>query len=548
VAALDDAFARETSDINRRRMRVLAPLMVLLHVAHILHFRVPPSLQSSLSPEVLRWRSWLVLAHGAMLPFLLVACALLFFTRRPRLTQWLGPATAFAYLQHGALVAGIDQIVAANISVYVGYCYGVAVGLALSPRVTLPAYLAGGTTLILSLRFFSSSPSALQTNLPTSVTLTVVSIVLAWLLHANRRQAFAQRTTIQEQREELRALNAGLEQRVSAQVAEIVERAREVERLNTQLQAQVRERSSELSLALARLARERGSDGSLQPGTILAGRFAVDERIGRGGMGTVYAGKDRSTGAPVAIKIIQASSTDQLAAMRRFIGEAGAAATVRHPAVVRMLHVDVSDDGLLFQVQELVEGTTLAQRIDRAWSPANSARLVAVLCDALAAAHAQGIVHRDVKPDNLMLTAKAPGLKLLDFGISKLYDAVSRSDGTAARMVVGTPGYMAPEQAAGEAEVSDRADVYAAGVILFQLMHGTIPSADRACGSAPLGRIIEQCLQSDARARPTAAALARELQTFADAEAAPPLEQIGAVAGTGKPFATVETTVGKHST
>src|SRR4051812_5344709 len=123
-------------------------------------------------------------------------------------------------------------------------------------------------------------------------------------------------------------------------------------------------------------------------------------------MGCVYSGLDRSTSAQVAIKVVQASSRGQLAALERFLREARSAAAIDHPAVVRMLHVDVSEDGMLYQVQELVEGETLDRRIRArsSWTHGAAARAVSVLCDALAAAHAHGIVHRDVKPANIMLT------------------------------------------------------------------------------------------------------------------------------------------------
>ncbi len=334
------------------------------------------------------------------------------------------------------------------------------------------------------------------------------------------------------------------------QVREIVERVDEVERLNAQLQAQVVARSGELSLALARLARQRDSDGTLAHGHTLASRFVVDEPIGRGGMGTVYAGRDRTTGSRVAIKVIQASSSHQLDAMRRFIREAGAAATVSHPAVVRMLHVDVTDDGLLFQVQELVDGNTLLVQLRRRPLPLTlAARVGAVLCDALAAAHALGVVHRDVKPDNIMLTAAPPGLKLLDFGIAKLYDAVARDPsavrrgelppgrdeagdgGTEARMIVGTPGYMAPEQAQGGGAVSDRADVYAVGVLLHQMLSGQGSDAALEMPEVPasLAALIRRCREEQPAARPPAGELGLELGRIADAAHAPPLEALAAL-------------------
>jgi serine/threonine-protein kinase len=295
----------------------------------------------------------------------------------------------------------------------------------------------------------------------------------------------------------------------------------------------VRARSHELSLALGRLSAERNTDGSLAAGHVLAGRFVVAEPLGRGGMATVYLGIDRSTGERVAIKVIQASSSDQLDAMRRFIREVGVAARIGHPAVVRMFHVDVSDDGLLFQAQELVDGETLTS-LAREWPAGEAARLGAVLCEALAAAHAHGIVHRDVKPDNVMLTASAPGLKLLDFGIAKIFDvAPAPGDATGVRMVVGTPGYMAPEQAHGGGEISDRADVYAVGVLLLQLTTGLQPSDPESALAtaapvlpAALVELIGGCLRARPEARPAAAAVARALAELADERAVPPLTAI----------------------
>jgi serine/threonine-protein kinase len=172
-----------------------------------------------------------------------------------------------------------------------------------------------------------------------------------------------------------------------------------------------------------------------------------------------------------------------------------------------------------------------------------------VLCDALAAAHAVAVVHRDVKPENVMLTASAPGLKLLDFGIAKLHAAVQGygvDAMTRTGMIVGTPAYMAPEQALG-ATVTDRADVYAAGVILFRLLSERLPfeaesalaiATLRAQHGAPrlrtfqpsipesLADLVDRCLARHAADRPSAADLASRLAAWADAAGAPPLELI----------------------
>jgi serine/threonine-protein kinase len=371
---------------------------------------------------------------------------------------------------------------------------------------------------------------------------------MSFLLYLARRRDFVQRLTIQRQRDELNRLNAGLSQRVREQVSEIVARAAEVEQLNAQLQAQVRARSSELSLALARLASQRGSDGRLHRGTVLGDRFMVEAALGEGGMGAVYAGVDRSTHGRVAIKVIQATSSGQLDALHRFLREARAAAAVTHPAVVRMLHVDVSDDGLLFQVQELVEGEALSRRLGRKWPVADAARLCSVLCAALAAAHRQGIVHRDVKPANIMLTASAPGMKLIDFGIAKLRDEVKGiGEKTTSGQVIGTPSFMAPEQVRGDLDVSDRADVYAVGIMLYRLVTEKLPfegktpleqMTGRLTGPAPdirhrdpsvpdeLAQLIGSCLLREPGDRPAAALLARDLCAFADRHGARPLEKI----------------------
>ncbi|MDB4964433.1 MAG: serine/threonine protein kinase [Myxococcales bacterium] len=535
-AALEAAFARETAELNRRRLRMLSPIMVTLHVLHVAFFYIRDASRAALSVDVQRWRDALTVAHSVMIPLAVTLLVLSYRKTDQRIFAWLAPITAILYLQHGALVAGIDQIVAANVSVYIGYCFGIAVVLALTPPVIVVGYTASAATLVAALWIFQRSPSARLSHLPTCTTLTVVSIAFAWLMYNSRRKELWQRSTIDRQRDELTALNDNLSHRVQEQVAEIMTRAAEVDRLNVQLSAQVRARSSELSLALGKLASQRNADGSLPLGLVLANRFAVAERLGRGGMGVVYAGVDRSTGARVAIKVIQASSSDQLDSMRRFIREVGVAATVAHPAVVRMLHVDVSDDGLLFQVQELVAGETLTGHAGRPWPPAEAARLAAVLCEALAAAHLKGVVHRDVKPDNMMLTVQTPGLKLLDFGIAKLGDALSQaSEHTAVRMVIGTPGYMAPEQAGGRSDVTDRADVYAVGVILFQLLSGRLPvdneNAAAVAGAEPglppeLMALIGRCLEEVAAARPSAHEVAAELARFADRAAAPSLETL----------------------
>jgi serine/threonine-protein kinase len=550
---LREAFAREVADVNRRRLRVIGPIMVVVHAAHAWVFWVAATERGAMTEPMVRALERLVVIHCAMVPITGCLTVLVFRSAYGWIARLMGPAVATLYLVHGAMCTAVGLVATQSVSTYVGYCLGMAVILCIATRAAVIAYSIGLATLVGSLLVIVPTSVAFLATMPTCATITVVGAALASALHAARRREFRQRVTIERQRDQLGALNTDLERRVQAQVGEIVAHAAEVEQLNAQLRVQVRARSSELSLALARLAQQRGNAEAVLRGTLLGGRFAVGDVIGEGAMGVVYQGVDQLTGARVAIKVVQATSTRTLDALRRFAHEAGAAAAITHPAVVRMLDVDISDDGLLFQVQELIEGEPLARLAQRAWSPGEAARLGAVLCEALAAAHAVGVVHRDVKPENIMLTTAAPGLKLLDFGIAKLYEAVHGHSGdpmTRTGMIIGTPAYMAPEQVLGASEVSDRADVYAVGLVLFRLLAQRQPfeaesprevMMSRLLDDAPsvravqplipesLAPLIDRCLAREPDDRPAAAELAIQLAQWADAAGAPALERTGTV-------------------
>jgi serine/threonine-protein kinase len=551
------AFARELSETNTRRLRVLLPLLCAVHAFHIGFFWWQGT---AVDAETWPWRVALIFAHAGTMVVTLILTAILFGAGRRRTLVFLGPATAALYLAHGAIVAGIDQIHSTNLNAFVGYALGVAVAGCLTPLTALVIYGANTAVFVAMLFATQASRDARMTVLPNAASIALLSVAVSLLMYATRRRDFQQRTTIDKQREALAELNRDLERRVGEQVAEIVRRAEEVDRLNKELQAQIRARSAELSTALAKLAREAemvetaeqtDSVGYLKRGLLLCDRFVVDDLIGHGGMGTVYAGVDRSTGARVAIKVIQAHSAQHLDSLRRFVREAGTVATVTHPAVVRMVHVDISDEGMLFQVQELVSGDTLGCHLnDLPWEPKAAARFGSVLCEALAAAHARGVIHRDVKPNNIMLTEAAPGLKLLDFGISKL----GRSDNDEANLeqghtgigvVLGTPGFMAPEQIHTGRHVTDRADVYAVGVVLFQMLTGKhpfdsippsqlllksvrapVPDVRSADPTIPevLAALVSACFNEAPSSRPSAAYLGAELGKFADEKGAPALQ------------------------
>lgn len=346
----------------------------------------------------------------------------------------------------------------------------------------------------------------------------------------------AQRTReLHEAREELLALNRELEQRVATQVVEIVARAQEVEALNVQLQLKVQERSRELRRALAQLQAGGGAD-ELHPGEMFAERVEISGILGRGGMGVVYLGRDLLLRKPVALKLLR-RAVDPVA-LERFLAEVTAVASISHPGVVRTLHVDITPGGQLYHLMEYVEGITLARRLVRApLEPTTAAVLFARLAAALAAAHEAGVVHRDIKPSNIILCSSTPEVRILDFGISKLFNEhAPGGELTRADELVGTPRYMSPEQITSPTRVTASADVYSLGIVLYEAVSGELPydaqdvSAlfhahvhdpprdllrDAPAVPAALAQWVARCLDKDPGARPSARALAQALQAIA---------------------------------
>ena len=215
----------------------------------------------------------------------------------------------------------------------------------------------------------------------------------------------------------------------------------------------------------------------LEPGT-LVGRYALGEKLGAGGMGVVYYAQDSQLGRKVAVKMLPALYAADPHAVRRFEQEARAAAALNHPGILSVYDSGVHH-GSPYLVTELLEGTTLRQCLEKQRLPIDSAVRYAVeIALGLAAAHERGIVHRDIKPENLFVTT-ADTIKILDFGLAKLTQAPNASqsllamtrDGTMPNLVLGTLGYMAPEQARGQ-ELDYRADIFSFGCVLFEMLEG----------------------------------------------------------------------------
>ncbi|MEZ4227299.1 MAG: serine/threonine-protein kinase [Polyangiaceae bacterium] len=206
------------------------------------------------------------------------------------------------------------------------------------------------------------------------------------------------------------------------------------------------------------------------------GSYRVSRKIGEGGMGTVYRAVHPAIGSQVAIKVLSKECSASPSLVERFFAEARAVNLIRHERIVSVSDMAALADGRPYIVMELLEGEPLSSLVARHGPlPLGSAtRIFLELLDALAAAHDKGIVHRDLKPDNVFLT-RSGHVKVVDFGIAKLRpDLGGVSDATRAGSLMGTPFYMAPEQAAG-ANVDPRADLYSAGVALFEVVTGQRP-------------------------------------------------------------------------
>jgi eukaryotic-like serine/threonine-protein kinase len=262
------------------------------------------------------------------------------------------------------------------------------------------------------------------------------------------------------------------------------------------------------------------------------GRFRAVRRIDAGGMGEVWEADDTLLGRRVAIKVLVEELADDPVAVRRFRREARATAKLDHPNVIRVF--DFVDGDPPFLVLELLEGQTLADRLarDGALPPLEAARIAAAVADGLDAAHRAGIIHRDIKPGNIMLTARG-GVKVMDFGIAAAWEAHS----TTGQQLLATASYAPPERITG-GRASPAGDLYSLGVVLYEMLCGRPPFvADGAeqllrahleAAPRPVRSLVfwvppeiaaacEAALAKEPAARPSAGALAARLRAAAEA-------------------------------
>jgi serine/threonine-protein kinase len=208
----------------------------------------------------------------------------------------------------------------------------------------------------------------------------------------------------------------------------------------------------------------------------LSAAYELDREIGRGGMGIVYRARDRRLKRNVAIKILPPELAFRSEIRTRFLREAETAAQLSHPHIVPIYSVD-EVDGLVYFAMACVDGDNLGKRLhDRGLLPPDEVRKVlSEVADALAYAHARGVVHRDIKPDNILFDRDDDRAMVTDFGIARAIIEGSDARLTATGIAIGTPAYMSPEQSAGDREIDGRADLYALGVVGYQMVAGQLP-------------------------------------------------------------------------
>ncbi|MBX7220472.1 MAG: protein kinase [Blastocatellia bacterium] len=286
--------------------------------------------------------------------------------------------------------------------------------------------------------------------------------------------------------------NLLLETRIAERTADLARAVEETQHKNEQLEAaksQVEHKNRELGRKISELlASQQQADrifsalAEALPGTVLDGKYRLEEKIGAGGFGTVFRGTQLNLNRPVAIKVFRPRpGNDTPESVERFKREGISATLVNHPNAIQVIDSGISAEGVAYIVMELLQGHSLAEeiRLKRRFSLKRVQEIVQPVCAALTEAHSCGIIHRDIKPDNIFLhqTREGEVVKVVDFGLAKLKEDANDvlSEGmTASGVLIGTPSYMSPERLSGKS-YDERADVYSVGVVLYELLCGSLP-------------------------------------------------------------------------
>jgi tRNA A-37 threonylcarbamoyl transferase component Bud32 len=281
----------------------------------------------------------------------------------------------------------------------------------------------------------------------------------------------------------------------------------------------------------------------VEVGQVLNGKYRIVRRIGAGGMATVYEASHTGLGTPLAVKVLLPELARVPTLADRFRREARVSATLKSPHVIQVTDVDQLADGRPYLVMELLSGESLEERLVelQALSRERAVDIGVQILAGLECAHALGVIHRDLKPGNVFLARQGTEAvaKLLDFGIAKVKASTEFQNLTRPGMVMGTPEYMAPEQAFSSDQASVQSDLYSVGVMLYEMLSGKLPAEGdlplvvaqqiltgkvrplhELCPGLPQGlvNLVQRALQADPAARPESAlAMRRELSAFAGA-------------------------------
>ncbi len=331
-------------------------------------------------------------------------------------------------------------------------------------------------------------------------------------------------------------------------------RLRALRARTTELEGKVRERTAELDRRVAELARTNedllashqradrifSALAEALPGTVLDRKYKLEERIGAGGFGVVFRATHLQLRQQIAVKVFKPSpGNDSAEAVERFRREAIAASRVKHPNAVSVLDSGISDEGIAYLAMELLAGESLAapRARDGTLSLRACAAIVRAVCDALEVAHALGVVHRDMKPENVFLHREGERevVKVVDFGIARWFDTEATEPVrlTETNAILGTPLFISPERLQGK-PYDGRADVYSVGVMLYEMLSGHLPVESEEgplalialfAGAPPkalrahapripeaVEAVVMQCLAHDPAARPTAREMADALE------------------------------------
>ena len=234
---------------------------------------------------------------------------------------------------------------------------------------------------------------------------------------------------------------------------------------------------------------------------VLDSQYEVEKEIGRGGMGIVYKGRDKRLKRPVAIKLLPPELAFRSEIRQRFLREAEMAAQLSHPHIVPIYSVD-EREGLVYFVMALVEGENLGTRIARQGpiSAEETRRILREVGDALSYAHSQNTVHRDIKPDNILIDAESGRTMVTDFGIARALSEGAEAKLTATGIAIGTPAFMSPEQSAGDRDIDGRTDLYSLGIVAYQMLCGDLPFNAKSTPALLVKHLSERPIPIEQRA------------------------------------------------